>query len=125
MIWGIYNHIKDDDLIRELVADRIKFYEYPGTGEVSESGAHVIIDPLGVPLQGDFADDTWLTDDFLFQVDVWSQSMDITELVSSRIQELLWQIHLGQNGGMDEYDADVNIFRQARRYEGKKYRGSV
>ena len=123
MIWDIYNLLKTDPLIAGKVGENIKFYEYPEAKDVKE--AHIIIDPLGTPKPSDYADDTWLTDDYMFQIDVWSTDFEEVGIIANKIRELMWQIHFRQFDGIDEYDKDFNIFRDARRYRGKKYTGVI
>lgn len=121
MIWEIYNKLVDDEVINDLVGKRIKFYEYPEPKDVKET--HIIIDPIGVPIPKDYADDKWLTDDYIYQIDVWSKDMDEVHELALRIREIMWeQLSFRQSDGIDEYDSEYDIFRDARRYRGKAYR---
>ncbi|MEI3596907.1 MULTISPECIES: hypothetical protein [unclassified Oceanobacillus] len=120
MIWTIYNALLADAVISDLAGDRIDFYEYPEPADIKET--HIIIDPLVVPKPGDYADDTWLTDDYMFQIDVWSKDMDERNLIANKIQYFMWKLNFRQIDGMDEYDNEYDIFRDARRYRGKAYR---
>lgn len=120
MIWTIYNALIADELISDLVGDRIKFYEYPEPNDVKET--HIIIDPLDPPKPGDYADDKWLTDDYLFQIDVWSKNMNDRDVIANKIRHIMWGLNFRQVGGMDEYDNEYDIYRDARRYRGKAYR---
>ena len=119
MIWDIYSALMADELINEKAGNNIKFYEYPEAKDVKET--HIIIDPLDVPKPSDYADNQWLTDDYLFQIDVWSKNMAERDLIASKIRRIMWQLNFSQIGGMDEYDGDFDVFRDARRYRGKKY----
>ena len=120
MIWGIYNALIADEYINEKAGNNIKFYDYPEAKSMKET--HIIIDPLEPPKPGDYADDKWLTDDYFFQIDVWSKSMDERDIIAKKIQSLMWKLSFRQAGGIDEYDRDYDIFRDARRYRGKAYR---
>ena len=120
MIWTIYNLLLADSVVNDLAGNRIKFYKYPEPNDVKET--HIIIDPLDPPKPGDYADDKWLTDDYLFQIDVWSKDMAERDLIAAKIQSLMWGMNFRQVGGMDEYDNEYDIFRDARRYRGKAYR---
>lgn len=120
MIWDIYNALLADDVISDLVDDRIKFYEYPEAKDVKES--HIIIDPIGVPTPDDYADDKWLTDDFMYQIDVWSNDMEVVSVIASKVRMIMWELNFKQKDGMNEYDNDYGIYRDARRYRGKAYR---
>ncbi|MGD7007622.1 hypothetical protein [Metabacillus sp. 84] len=121
MLQTIYEALMADSLIKSKTENRIKFYEYPAAGDFS--GAYIIVDPLDVPLPSDYADNQWLTDDYLFQIEVWSRSLEDTESIAKQIRNVMWTV-LGfaqTGGGADEYDKDFGIFRDARRYRGKIY----
>lgn len=121
MIWDVYNALITDKDINRLVGNRIKFYEYPEPNDVKET--HIIIDPISAPVPATFADDKWLTDDYMFQIDVWSKNMEERNLIANTIREIMWrQLNFRQTDGMDEYDNDYDVFRDARRYRGKAYR---
>lgn len=120
VIYKIYDALKADALIQEKVGDRIKFYEYSETGDVS--GPVIIIDPIAPSMPADFADNQWLTEDYLYQIDVWSKSMSDTKDIADRIRKVMWSINFGQSAtGPDEWDKDTGIYRDARRYRGKVY----
>lgn len=121
MLDEIYQALIADPYIAEQAAGRIKYYEYPATGDVT--APHIVIDPIDVPRPGDFADDTWLTDDYLFQIDVWTRSRKTTEQIALRIRFVMWELGFMQSGGLQEYDE--GIFRDARRYHAKKYRDDL
>src|SRR5690625_2795767 len=114
MLMTIYNALIEDDLILEKAGNRIKFYEYPEQSTLEE--LFVIIDPLDTPIPSDYADNKWLTEDHIFQIDVWSKDYDDTKAVSKRIQEVMWKLNFGNyGGGVDEYDSSLEIYRDARR----------
>lgn len=121
MIWRIYDAFISDPLVVEkVVEDGIKFYEYPPTGDVS--GLYIVIDPLDVPKPSDYADNKWLTKDYLYQIEIWSKVEADTKVVAEKIEKIMWeQFGFFQNGGIDEYDEDTGIYRDARRYRGKQY----
>lgn len=118
MLNKIYEEMIMDDYIYEHAYGRIKFYEYPETGDVTQP--HIIIDPLEPPTPADYADGIWLTDDYLYQIDVWTRNRQVRDELAKRIQKVMWNIGFGQfGGGVDEYDS--GIYRDARRYRGKQY----
>lgn len=120
MIWDIYNALIANEYINSVSKNNIKFYEYPEAKNVKET--HIIIDPISPPQPGDYADDKWLTDDYMFQIDVWSKDMAERDAIALKIREIMWQLNFRQADGMDEYDKDYDIYRDARRYRGKAYR---
>lgn len=114
----IYDALMEDSFIREQASGRIKYYEYPESGNVTEP--YIIIDPLDVPQPSDFADDTWLTYDVLYQIDVWTKNRNVTRQLAECIQQIMWKKGFSQIGGLDQYED--KIFRDARRFRGKLYR---
>lgn len=119
MLNMIYESFVADPIIQEKVENRIKFYEYPETANLTD--AHIIIDPLDVPIPSDFADNTWMKEDYLFQIEVWSNNLADTQTIAKRIREIMWELNFSQGSGVDEWEKDLNIFRDARRYRGKVY----
>ncbi|MBL3644032.1 DUF3168 domain-containing protein [Bacillus sp. RHFB] len=120
MMMVIYNALLTDEYIKEQASGRIKFYEYPPTGDLT--GPYIVIDPLGPPQSADYGDNTSITDDYLYQIDVWTKKRLVTKELSKRIQKVMRSIGFGYfAGGVDEYDKDTGIYRDARRYRGKSY----
>ncbi|AXN40669.1 DUF3168 domain-containing protein [Peribacillus butanolivorans] len=118
----IYNAFIADPYIKEKASGRIKYYEFPGTGDVT--APYIIIDPLDVPLPKDFADDTWLTYDCLYQIEVWSKNRTNTRELSKQIGKVMWNFGFHQ-GTANEWDEETGIYRDARRYRGKLYRDDL
>ncbi len=115
----IYNALIANSYIQEQASDRIKYYEYPESGNVE--APYIIIYPLDVPKPSDFADSTWLTYDCLYQIDVWTKNRTITRELAKQVHQVMWDMGFKPKGsGIDEYDS--GIFRDARRYRGKLYR---
>lgn len=125
MLNQIYNTLIEDSYILEKVGNRIKFYEYPEAKSMTET--HIIIDPLDIPGPGDYADDTWLTDDYLIQIDVWSKDMEERNILADKIRTVLWDKLSAKQlkGGVDEYNKEYDIFRDGRRYTGKQYNENI
>lgn len=121
MIQEIHRLITADSFISALVGERIKFYEYPPTGDVS--GPWIIIDPLGPPLPTDYADNEPTAYEYLYQIDVWSKTEAEQKKLARRIGEVLrTSLGAGQYGtGVDEWDKDLDIYRDGRRYRLKEY----
>lgn len=118
----IYNALMADEYIASQAAGKIKYYDFPEVTEIGEN-PHIIIEPVDVPLPRDFADNQYLTYDILINIETWSKNRILTKDIADRIEAILWDLGLVQNGGLDEYDSDV--FRNARRYRGKIYRDAV
>lgn len=125
MLYKIYNALIEDKYIAEKAGNRVKFYEYPEAKDIVET--HIIIDPLDIPQPGDFADNKWLTDDYLIQIDIWSKNMEERNTIARKIRKILWEeLNLRQlPGGIDEYNKEYDIFRDGRRYRGKEYNKNI
>ncbi|MDF1997595.1 DUF3168 domain-containing protein [Peribacillus frigoritolerans] len=120
MMMVIYNALLSDEYIKGQATGRIKFYEFPPTGDIS--GPYIVIDPLGPPQSADYGDNKPITDDYLYQIDVWTKNRLMTMEMSKRVQKVMRSIGFGLfAGGVDEYDKDTGIYRDARRYRGKSY----
>ncbi|OVE34791.1 hypothetical protein CCZ20_24380 [Priestia aryabhattai] len=120
MIYDVYNALKTSSLINEKVGTRIKFYEYPPTDNMQ--GVYIVIDPVGSPIPKDYADNQWLTYEYLFQIEVWSLSLEDTKIIANEIPKVLRkELGMSQDSvGPDEWDKETNIYRDARRYVGKQ-----
>lgn len=124
MMMVIYEAMMADSYIKQQASGRIKFYEYPETGSVTQP--YIVIDPLGPPLPDDYADNKPLTDEYLYQIDVWTKNRLVTKELAKRIAKAMRELGFGYfAGAIDEYDKDTGIFRDARRYRGKAYTEEV
>lgn len=124
MMMVIYNALVAEEYIKQQAFGRIKFYEYPETGSVTQP--YIVIDPLGPPLPDDYADNEPLTDEYLYQIDVWTKNRLVTKELAKRIQKVMRELGFGYfAGAVDEYDKETGIFRDARRYRGKAYTEEV
>lgn len=120
----IHEALIADTLILSKVGTRIKYYNYPETGDVTKP--YIIIDPLRPPLSDDYADNKALTETHLIQIDVWTKTRADKDLLGNQIQKVMEGIGFYQSGtGIDEYDKDVKIYRDGRRYLGKFYRNDL
>lgn len=117
----VYETLIADDYIEEKAYGKIKYYDYPAVNEFDDP--QIIIDPLDAPSPADYADDYWMTYDYLLQIEVWSNNRKLLQGLADRIRESMWQLGFHQNSGTKEYDG--GIFRDARRYRGKLYRDSL
>ncbi|WP_368900598.1 tail completion protein gp17 [Oceanobacillus oncorhynchi] len=121
MLDYMYALLIADATIKKYADGRIKFYEYPPTGDFS--GTYIVLDPIDMDRIGDYADDTYLTEDSLVQIDIWSDSRQERNLVAKQIRKVLVdENRFSEIPGVDEWDKDTGIFRIARRYRKKVYR---
>lgn len=120
----IYEALSSDALIASKVETRIKYYTYPETGDVTKP--YIVIDPLMPPTPDDYADNKWMTETHLIQIDVWAKTRSDKDLLGNQIQLVMKNAGFYQSGsGVDEYDKDVQIYRDGRRYLGKFYRDDL
>jgi len=85
-----------------------------------------VIDPIGPPLPADYGDNEPITEDYLYQIDVWTKNRMLTKELAKRVQKVMRGLGYGLYGGsLDEWDKDTGIFRDARRYRGKAYEEEV
>lgn len=120
MLDQIYDALIADNLINDKASGRIKFYQYPETSDLQDT--HIIIDPIDSPKPSDYADNNWLMEDFMYQIEVWSKDRVDRDTVAERVQQIMWDLSFhNYGGGMDEWDKEFDIYRDARRYRGKKY----
>lgn len=120
-----YKALIEDDFIKEQTYDetledyRIKFYEYPETGDVDNP--YIVIDPIDSPTPTLYADNQWIRIDVLLQIDVWSPDRKLTDAVADKVRDVMWdKFGFPQTAGPKEYDKGV--YRDARRYRGTLYR---
>ncbi|GKV67502.1 MULTISPECIES: hypothetical protein [unclassified Sporosarcina] len=116
----IYNALMADEYIKQQATGRIKFYEYPATGDVS--GPYIVIDPLSPPLPDAYGDNEPIADSYIYQIDVWTKSRTVTKEIAKRVGKIMRDLGYGYfAGGVDEWDKDTGIYRDARRYRNTIY----
>lgn len=114
-----YQTLKADPYISEQVGPRIKYYEYPESGDVDKP--YMVLEEIAPPEPGSYADGTWLTLSVFVHVEIWSPNRTTTRLLAERVRNLIWEtFKIRQIGGLPEHDNGV--FRDARRYQGSIYR---
>lgn len=124
MMMFIYEALMADDYIKQQASGRIKFYIYPESASMTQP--HIVIDSLSPPLDSDYADNEPLTEEYLYQIDVWTKNRLITKELAKRVKKALRKAGVVYiPGGVDEYDKETGIYRDARRYKGKTYTEEV
>ncbi|MFS0603214.1 DUF3168 domain-containing protein [Peribacillus frigoritolerans] len=113
----IYNQLISNEMIVSLCADRIKFYEYPETGDTSKP--FIVIDPLDVPVPTVYASNENHANEYLYQIDVESTNRLQVKEIQAEIKKELKKLGFGQlKDGLDEYFKETKRFVDARRYQG-------
>lgn len=128
IIMKIYEALINNEEIMKLVSkNNIKFFDYPNAKEIKD--IVIVIDPLDTPKPDDFADNDNLTYEYLYQIDVFvKQNKGVNgRVISDRlvflIQRIMWEVlGFGETSSIKpEYIKEFNIYRQAKRFEGKQY----
>ncbi|MFJ7993591.1 DUF3168 domain-containing protein [Peribacillus frigoritolerans] len=113
----IYNQLISNEVIVSLCEDRIKFYEYPETGDASKP--FIVIDPLDVPVPTVYASNENHANEYLYQIDVESTNRLQVKEIQAEIKKELKKLGFGQlKDGLDEYFNETKRFVDARRYRG-------
>lgn len=119
--------INNEEIMKHVPKNNIKFFDYPNAQEIKD--IVIVIDPLDTPKPDDFADNDNLTYEYLYQIDVFvKQNKGINgRVLSDRlvflIQRMMWEVlGFGETSSIKpEYIKEFNIYRQAKRFEGKQY----
>lgn len=121
MLTEIQEVLSKSTLIQQKVGKKLKAYVYPDLNNFE--GVHIIIDPISPPIPSDYADNKVIAKEYFYQIEVWSKNFEDREIVAAEVETILTnELSFGQYGsGLDERDEDTGIFRDARRYIGKKY----
>jgi hypothetical protein len=113
----IFNQLISNEMIVSLCEDRIKFYEYPETGDISKP--FIVIDPLDVPVPTVYASNENHANEYLYQIDVESMNRLQVKEIQAEIKKELKKLGFGQlKDGLDEYFKETKRFVDARRYQG-------
>lgn len=126
MLDAVYQQLLENDYIQlqtciddQLPADdrqyRIKFYEYPETG--NKNGPFISIRPLDVPTEALHGSDKELSISFIYQVDVQGKYRSVCKELQYNIKKELKKLGFIQmSSGLDEYFSETKRFVDARRY---------
>ncbi|EFS17865.1 hypothetical protein [Staphylococcus capitis] len=124
----IYEAIIDNkEIMNHVQKNNIKFFDYPNAQEIKD--VVIVIDPLDTPTPTDFGDNDNLTYEYFYQIDVFvKQKQGVNgRVLSDRLvfllQRMMWEVlGFGETSSVKpEYIKEFNIYRQAKRFEGKQY----
>ncbi|PCF86394.1 hypothetical protein [Staphylococcus intermedius] len=108
--------IREDNLLRAELGDRIYFYELTENADVSKP--FVVLTPI-LDEPSDFASDKYLSEEYLIQVDVESTNHQKTIDITKRIRLLLFINNMMQaSSQLDEYFKETKRYVMSRRYRG-------
>ena len=124
----IYEAITDnEEIMQHVQKNNIKFFDYPNAQEVKD--VVIVIDPLDTPTPTNFGDDDNILYEYFYQIDVFvKQNNGINgRVLSDRLvfllQRIMWErLGFGETSSIKpEFIKDFNLYRQAKRFEGKQY----
>lgn len=126
LMMEMYEAFKADSELSEHVKE-IRFFTYPNANDVK--APVIVIDDLTTPIPGDFADDDYLTYQYLYQIDLFvKQNSNVNSRLLSnrliyRIQRIMYeQFRFTVNSsGKPEYISDFNLYRSTLSFTGKIY----
>ncbi|EKZ3859108.1 DUF3168 domain-containing protein [Listeria monocytogenes] len=117
----IYTTLSKNDIIHTTCEERIKYYDFPGTGDSTKT--FLLIIPLDVPVPTNFSSNEAVWEDFLVQIDVQSDNRLIVKQIQEEVRKEMKRIGFGQlAGGLDEYFPETGQFVDARKYSGLPYK---
>ncbi|EAF5273301.1 DUF3168 domain-containing protein [Listeria monocytogenes] len=117
----IYTTLSKNDIIHTTCEERIKYYDFPSTGNSNKT--FLLIIPLDVPSPTVYSSNTNTMEDFLVQIDVQSNDRLIVKKIQDEVRKEMKQIGFGQlAGGLDEYFPETGRFVDARKYSGLPYK---
>ncbi|EAF1758993.1 DUF3168 domain-containing protein [Listeria monocytogenes] len=117
----IYTTLSKNDIIHTTCEERIKYYDFPSTGDSNKT--FLLIIPLDVPVPTNFSSNESTWEDFLVQIDVQSDDRLTVKQIQEEVRKEMKQIGFGQlAGGLDEYFPETGRFVDARKYSGLPYK---
>ncbi|EAF2033185.1 DUF3168 domain-containing protein [Listeria monocytogenes] len=117
----IYTTLSKNDIIHTTCEERIKYYDFPSTGDSNKT--FLLIIPLDVPLPTNFSSNESTWEDFLVQIDVQSDNRLTAKQIQEEVRKEMKRIGFGQlAGGLDEYFPETGRFVDARKYSGLPYK---
>ncbi|UXR51203.1 hypothetical protein [Staphylococcus simulans] len=119
MLKTLQKYLLKNATIAQHCKGRIRAYHYDETADTS--GTYILISPLIAPQPSTYASDTNLTTEYLYQLDVRGPDYDLVKLIQEEIRKTLWEIGFRQQDGIDQYDHDIQLYLDARRYRGNPY----
>lgn len=111
----VYEEMKKNDVIMSCCEDRIKYYIYPETADMSTP--FLTIRPLVPPQSTSYASDKSLGYQFFYQIDIQSRDRMTCRKVQQAVQSVMTGLGFTQQpGGLDEYFEETKRYVDARRY---------
>ena len=119
MLKTLKEYLSKNEIILKYCEGKIRSYYYDATADTK--GTYILISPLIAPQPSTYASNQNLTTEYLYQIDVRGPDYDIVKAVQEAIRLTLWKVGFSQQDGTDDYDPDLTLFMDARRYRGNIY----
>ncbi|MGW7906322.1 hypothetical protein ACWEXP_00950 [Staphylococcus pseudoxylosus] len=119
MLKTLQKYLLKNATIAQHCTGRVRAYHYDETADTTNT--YILISPLIAPQPSTYASDTNLSTEYLYQIDVRGSNYDQVKLIQEEIRKTLWEIGFRQQDGIDQYDKDIKIYMDARRYRGNPY----
>ena len=111
----IYDELNYDEIIKEQVKGRIRYYTYNENDEMVTP--FIIITPLSTPIPAIYGSNQELAIEMTCQLSVEGVNRKQVKELAYRIKQLMRELGFGQlEFGLDEYLNDVQRFVDVRRY---------
>ena len=127
LMMEMYTAFNADDLLAEHIQD-IKFFDYPNANDINVP--IIVIDDLTTPIPGDFADNDYLSHQYIYQIDIFVKQNNsvngrlLSNRLILRVQEIMWNefgFHI-TSAGKPDYLKDFNLYRSTVSFTGKIYK---
>lgn len=115
----IYQKIKEDQIITDIVEERIRFYTYENFQE--ETKPFLIIRPLNADKGIQYGNDLPIQYEQDFQIDIQSKNRKDCRIVMSEIEKIMREINCREltYNSLDEWFAPVGRYALAKRFRIK------
>lgn len=115
MLLIVHEKLKGNSVIAKYCESRIKLYEYPETAD--DTKPFIVIDPLDVPIPATYASNNNHSFEYNYQIDVQTQSYEITKLLAEAIRLEMRELGFEQlPNGLDEFFKETKRYLDVRRY---------
>ena len=111
----VHDALIKNEVISSNCGKRIKFYNYPETGDTSKP--FMIITPMNPPEDAVHGSNDNLGEVYYYQIDVQASQRTIPKLVQNEIKKELKKLGFVRTpNGLDEYFPETKRYVDARRY---------
>ena len=115
VLMDVYNALIKNEVISSKCSGRIKFYNYPESGDTKKD--FMIITPMDPPEDAIHGSNDNLGEIYFYQIDVQSNDRTTPKLIQNEVKKELRKLgFVKTSGGLDEYFEKTKKYVDARRY---------